>query len=80
MIDRGHTPNKAAKITAAVMTSLAHDGPVMPQALASRMDHQYAYALGQGARLALRKQAALLGISRGSVYYEAAPCRMWTLR
>ena len=42
------TPNKAAKITAAVMTSLAHDGPVMPQALASRMDHQYAYALGQG--------------------------------
>jgi chromosome partitioning protein len=42
------TPNKAAKITAAVMTSLSHDGPVMPLALASRMDHQYAYALGQG--------------------------------
>jgi chromosome partitioning protein len=43
------TPNKAAKITAAVMTSLSHDGPVMPVAIASRMDHQYAYALGQGA-------------------------------
>jgi chromosome partitioning protein len=42
------TPNKAAKITAAVMTSLAHDGPVIPLALAARMDHQYAYALGQG--------------------------------
>jgi chromosome partitioning protein len=42
-------PNKAAKITAAVMTSLAHDGPIMPTAIASRMDHQYAYALGQGA-------------------------------
>ena len=43
------TPNKAAKITAAVMTSLAHDGPVIPIALAARMDHQYAYALGQAA-------------------------------
>jgi chromosome partitioning protein len=43
------TPNKAAKITAAVMASLSHDGPVMPIAIASRMDHQYAYALGQGA-------------------------------
>jgi chromosome partitioning protein len=42
------TPNKAAKITAAIMTSLSHDGPVMPLAIASRMDHQYAYALGQG--------------------------------
>ncbi|UGY20896.1 ParA family protein (plasmid) [Bradyrhizobium septentrionale] len=43
------TPNKAAKITAAIMASLAHDGPVVPQAVAARMDHQYAYALGQGA-------------------------------
>ena len=43
------TPNKAAKITAAVMASLSHDGPVMLTAIASRMDHQYAYALGQGA-------------------------------
>jgi chromosome partitioning protein len=43
------TPNKAAKVTSTVMTSLAHDGPVMPIALAARMDHQYAYALGQGA-------------------------------
>jgi chromosome partitioning protein len=43
------TPNKAAKVTAAVMASLSHDGPVMPVAIASRMDHQYAYALGQGA-------------------------------
>ena len=43
------TPNKAAKITAAVMASLAHDGPVMPSPIAARMDHQYAYALGQGA-------------------------------
>jgi chromosome partitioning protein len=43
------TPNKAAKITAAIMASLLHDGPVMPIAIASRMDHQYAYALGQGA-------------------------------
>ena len=42
------TPNKAAKMTAAIMTSLAHDGPVMPLAIAARMDHQYAYALGQG--------------------------------
>jgi chromosome partitioning protein len=42
------SPNKAAKITAAVMTSLSHDGPIMPTAIAARMDHQYAYALGQG--------------------------------
>jgi len=42
------SPNKAAKITSAVMTSLSHDGPIMPTAIAARMDHQYAYALGQG--------------------------------
>jgi chromosome partitioning protein len=41
------TPNKVAKITGVVMASLAHDGPVVPVAMASRMDHQYAYALGQ---------------------------------
>jgi chromosome partitioning protein len=43
------TPNKAAKLTSAVMTSLSHDGAVLPIAVASRMDFQYAYALGQGA-------------------------------
>ena len=43
------SPNKAAKITAAVMASLSHDGLVLPVAVASRIDHQYAYALGQGA-------------------------------
>jgi chromosome partitioning protein len=42
-------PNKAAKITAAVIASLSHDGVIMPTAIAARMDHQYAYALGQGA-------------------------------
>jgi chromosome partitioning protein len=43
------SPNKAVKMTAAVMASLAHNGTVMPTAIASRMDHQYAYALGQAA-------------------------------
>jgi chromosome partitioning protein len=43
------SPNKAAKITAAVLASLSHSGPIMPTAIAARMDHQYAYALGQGA-------------------------------
>jgi chromosome partitioning protein len=43
------SPNKAARITSAVMTSLQHNGPIMPTAIASRMDHQYAYALGQAA-------------------------------
>jgi chromosome partitioning protein len=42
------SPNKAAKITQAVVSSLAHDGPVMQPAIAARMDFQYAYALGQG--------------------------------
>jgi chromosome partitioning protein len=40
------TPNKAARITSAVMAGLAQNGPVVPIALASRMDFQYGYALG----------------------------------
>jgi len=42
------TPNKAAKITTAVMTNLASSGTVLPVALAARMDFQYSYAVGQG--------------------------------
>ncbi|WP_315765665.1 MULTISPECIES: ParA family protein [unclassified Bradyrhizobium] len=42
------TPNKAAKLTSAVMAGLAQSGPVVPIPLASRMDFQYSYALGQG--------------------------------
>jgi chromosome partitioning protein len=42
------SPNKTAKITQAVISSLAHEGPVMQSAIAARMDFQYAYALGQG--------------------------------
>ncbi|EJN16273.1 ATPase involved in chromosome partitioning [Bradyrhizobium sp. YR681] len=42
------TPNKAAKLTSAVMTGLAQSGPVVPISLASRMDFQYSYALGLG--------------------------------
>jgi chromosome partitioning protein len=42
------SPNKAAKITQAVIANLAHDGPVMQPAIAARMDFQYAYAIGQG--------------------------------
>jgi len=41
-------PNKAAKITTAVMTNLASSGTVLPTALATRMDFQYSYAVGQG--------------------------------
>src|SRR4051812_25402496 len=42
------TPNKTARLTTTVMTNLAANGPVLPIAIASRMDFQYAYALGLG--------------------------------
>lgn len=40
--------NKQAKLTATVMTRMSAEGSVLPLAIASRIDHQYAYALGQG--------------------------------
>jgi chromosome partitioning protein len=43
------SPNKAAKITQAVISNLSHDGPVMQPAIAARMDFQYAYAVGKSA-------------------------------
>jgi chromosome partitioning protein len=42
------TPNKAAKLTSAVMAGLAQSGLVVPIPLASRMDFQYSYTLGLG--------------------------------
>jgi chromosome partitioning protein len=41
-------PNKKSKLTSAVMTGLAHDGTVVPLAVASRASFQKAYSLGQG--------------------------------
>ena len=40
--------NKQAKLTATVMMRMSTEGHVLPLAVASRIDHQYAYALGQG--------------------------------
>lgn len=37
-----------ARLTAAVSLRLSTSAPVAPLAIAARMDHQYAYALGQG--------------------------------
>lgn len=37
-----------ARLTAAVSLRLSTAAPVVPVAIATRMDHQYAYALGQG--------------------------------
>lgn len=40
--------NRQARLASAVTTRLSADGPVLPVAIAGRIDHQYAYALGQG--------------------------------
>ena len=40
--------NKQARVTSTVSLRLSSEGPVLPVAIASRIDHQYAYALGQG--------------------------------
>jgi len=40
--------NKQARVTAAVSVRLSTQGMVLPVPIASRIDHQYAYALGQG--------------------------------
>lgn len=39
---------RQARLTAAVSLRLSTSGEVVPAAVASRIDHQYAYALGQG--------------------------------
>ncbi len=41
-------PNRQARLTGTVSLRLSSEGPVLPVAIASRIDHQYAYALGQG--------------------------------
>lgn len=40
--------NKQTRLTAAVTTRLSTTGMVVPVPIAARIDHQYAYALGQG--------------------------------
>lgn len=40
--------NRQARVTAAVSVRLSTQGMVLPVPIASRIDHQYAYALGQG--------------------------------
>ena len=40
-------PNKKSKLTGAVMTGLAHDGTVVPLAIATRASFQKSYSLGQ---------------------------------
>ena len=40
-------PNKKSKLTGAVMTGLAHDGTVVPLAVATRASFQKSYSLGQ---------------------------------
>jgi chromosome partitioning protein len=40
--------NKQARLTSAVTTRLSTNGMVVPVPIAQRIDHQYAYALGQG--------------------------------
>lgn len=42
------SPNKQARLTSAVTTRLSTSGMVVPVSVAYRMDHQYAYAMGQG--------------------------------
>lgn len=44
------SPNKQARLTSAVTTRLSTSGMVVPVSVAYRMDHQYAYAMGQGVR------------------------------
>lgn len=41
-------PNRQARLTSAVALRLSTSGTVAPSALAARIDHQYAYALGLG--------------------------------
>jgi chromosome partitioning protein len=40
-------PNKKSKLTAALMTALAHDGLVVPLAVAARASFQKSYSMGQ---------------------------------
>jgi chromosome partitioning protein len=40
--------NRQARITSAVIMRLSSNGVVVPVPIAQRIDHQYAYALGQG--------------------------------
>ena len=40
--------NKQARLTAAVVMRMSTEGHVLPLSIANRVDHQYAYALGQG--------------------------------
>jgi len=40
--------NRQARLTTTVSMRLSSEGPVLPVAIASRIDHQYAYALGLG--------------------------------
>jgi chromosome partitioning protein len=40
-------PNKKSKLTAALMTALAHDGMVVPLAIAARASFQKSYSMGQ---------------------------------
>ncbi len=40
--------NKQARLTAAVVMRMSAEGAVLPLSVANRIDHQYAYALGQG--------------------------------
>lgn len=40
--------NKQARLTAAVVMRMSTEGVVLPLSIANRVDHQYAYALGQG--------------------------------
>lgn len=42
--------NRQARLTAAVSLRLSTSGEVVPVPVAARIDHQYAYALGQGVR------------------------------
>lgn len=41
-------PNRQARLTSAVVMRLSTSGEVLPLALANRLDHPYAYSLGQG--------------------------------
>jgi chromosome partitioning protein len=40
--------NRQARLTSAVSMRLSSQGTVIPVPIAARIDHQYAYALGQG--------------------------------
>ena len=48
MVVNQASTNRQARITSAVTTRLSTSGAVVPVPIAQRIDHQYAYALGQG--------------------------------